>query len=207
MDPHSLFALCTLRQGGVLSSLTGRVTFLSEPLHLLGVGTDLAEAVKVFSTKIAALALSDTDLCLGMFREGRWAERRGRREASVSLSKSRICVVPLLDHLGKISHSPNLMITWICDPPGGSGGSRDTCWGTIPWEQGCHPSQVMVKPLSNAFLWFPLGKTSSAFQYCLGAWGNGFETDWSTECHWSALLGWLFPEKLQEMRLSCYVML
>lgn len=33
MDPHSLFALCTLRQGGVLSSLTGRVTFLSEPLH------------------------------------------------------------------------------------------------------------------------------------------------------------------------------
>lgn len=95
--------------------MTGRVTFLSEPLHLVGVGRDLAVAVKVFRTKIAALGPSDTDLCLGMFGEGRWAERRGRREASVSISKSHNCMVPLWDHLGKIAPSPRLMMTWICD--------------------------------------------------------------------------------------------
>lgn len=88
---------------------------MSEPLHLVGAGRDLAVAVKVFRTKTAALGLSGTDLCLGMFGEGRWAERRGRREASVSKSKSHICMVPLWDHLGKIAHSPSLKMTWICD--------------------------------------------------------------------------------------------
>lgn len=91
--------------------MIGRVTFSSEPLHLVGLGTDLAVAVKVFGTKIAALVLSDTDLCLGMFREGRWTERRGRREVSVSISKSHICIVPLLVHLGKMAHCLTLMMT------------------------------------------------------------------------------------------------
>lgn len=95
--------------------LTGRVTLQSEPLHLVGLGTDLEIAVKVLSTKIAALAVSDTDLCLGMFREGRWAERRGRREAFVSMSKFHICIVPLLNYFGKMAHSPSLIMAWICD--------------------------------------------------------------------------------------------
>lgn len=148
MDAHSLAAMCALWQGGVQSSFDWQSHFFVWTSALSRAWNRPLVAVKAFSTKIAAPALSDTDLCLGMFKEGRWAERRGRKEATVSISKSHICVFPLLDHLGKTAHSPSLMMSWICNLTRGvvvgletlaerwSTGSREVIphrWWWNPW--------------------------------------------------------------------------